>query len=210
MPTAIAVVIVFCLFLYLSHLEHTRSLRPSSILCLFFGLTLPFDLARLRTLHHIPNNGLITVLFGISVVSKVVMLVLESKEKRHLLQKPFEESAVETTGGIINRLLFWWINDLLWKGSKTTLTVESLPVLADDIREASDPQQLEERWEKGNTLVISFFVLGIHNLTFSYSRQVRIKRAAMDFCCSFQMGLFSRRRASSRVSWVLLRTAVSG
>ena len=152
MPTAIAVVIVFCLFFYLSHLEHTRSLRPSSILCLFFGLTLPFDLARLRTLHYIPNNTLITVLFGISVVGKVVILVLESKEKRHLLQKPFEESAVETTGGIINRLLFWWINDLLWKGSKTTLTVESLPVLADDIREASDPQQLEERWEKGNTL----------------------------------------------------------
>lgn len=156
-PTAIAVVIIFCLFLYLSHLEHIRSLRPSSILCLFFGLTIPFDLARLRTLHFIPDNRLITLLFAVSVVGKAIILVLESTEKRHLLKKAFEGSAIETTGGIINRCLFWWINALLWKGSKTTLTVESLPVLADDIREASDPQQLAERWDKGNTFWLLVF-----------------------------------------------------
>lgn len=149
-PTAVAVVLIFCLFLYLSHLEHICSLRPSSILCLFFGLTIPFDLARLRTLHFIPENRPITLLFAVSVVGKAIILVLESTEKRHLLKKAFERSAIETTGGIINRCLFWWINGLLWKGSKTTLTVESLPVLADDIREASDPQQLVERWNKGN------------------------------------------------------------
>lgn len=148
-PTAIAAVITFCFFLYLSHLEHIRSLRPSSILCLFFGLTIPFDLARLRTLHFIPDNRPITLLFAVSVVDKAVILVFESIEKRHLLKKEFEGSAIETTGGIINRCLFWWINDLLWKGLKTTLTVESLPVFADDIREASDPRQLVERWIKG-------------------------------------------------------------
>ena len=208
-PTAIAVVIIFCLFLYLSHLEHTRSLCPSSILCLFFSFTIPFDLARLRTLHFIPDNRLITVLFAISVVGKAVILVLESTEKRHLLKKGFDGSAIETTGGIISRYLFWWINGLLWKGSKATLTVESLPVLADDIREASDPQQLEERWDKGNNFWPLVF-LGFLVLTLCCSRQVSIKRVAMDLCCSFQMGLLSRRPASSHVFRVLLRTAFSG
>ncbi|KAJ5085777.1 P-loop containing nucleoside triphosphate hydrolase protein [Penicillium argentinense] len=149
-PTAIATVVTYCFFLYLSHLEHIRSLRPSSILCLFFVLTIPFDLARLRTFYFMPDNQPITVLFAIGLVNKAVILVLESTEKRHLLKKAFEGSAVESTSGIISRFSFWGMNDLLAKGSKSTLTVESLPLLADDIREASDPQSLEERWDKAN------------------------------------------------------------
>lgn len=156
-PTAIASIVTFCLFLYLSHLEHIRSLRPSSILCLFFSFTTVFDLARLRTLHFIPRNQPIAFLFGAGVVNKVIILVLESTEKRNLLKKAFDGSAVETTSGIINRCLLWWVNSLLWKGSKSTLTVESLPLLADDIREASDPQDLTARWEKGR-LSYLFFV----------------------------------------------------
>lgn len=148
-PTALVAVFTSSFLLYLSHLEHIRSLRPSSILVLFFGFTIIFDLARLRTLHFIPQNQPVTFLFATSLIDKVVILVLESTEKRHLLKKGFEGSAIETTSSIINRCLLWWINDLLWKGSKTTLTVESLPVLADDIRESSDPQDLEERWERG-------------------------------------------------------------
>lgn len=158
-PTAITNVITFCSFLYLSHLEHIYSLRPSTILCLFFGFTIPFDLTRLRTLYYIPDNRPITLLFAVSVVVRAILVGLESTEKRHLLKKQFEGSAIETTTGIINRCLLWWVNDLLRKGSKTTLSVESLPVLADDIREASDPQQLAERWSKGTsqpTLVLDY------------------------------------------------------
>lgn len=154
-PTAIASITTFCFFLYLSHLEHIRSLRPSSILCLFFVLTIPFDLTRLRTLHFIPDNKPITLLFAGSILGKTIILVLESTEKTHLLKKAFEGSAIESTAGIINRCLFWWINDLLWKGSKNTLTVEGLPLLADDIRDASDPEQLAEKWNKGTVFLPS-------------------------------------------------------
>ena len=149
-PTAIASIVTFCLFLFLSHLEHIRSLRPSSILCLFFCFTAIFDLARLRTLYFMPYNQSIAFVFGASVVGKVIILILESTEKRNLLKKAFDGSAIETTSGIINRCLLWWVNGLLWKGSKSSLTVESLPLLADDIRDASDPQDLSARWEKGN------------------------------------------------------------
>lgn len=148
-PTAIITIITFCFFLYLSHLEHIYCLRPSSILVLFFALTVPFDPVRLRTLHFIPDNRPITLSFAVTVIGKAIILVLELIEKQHLLKKRFEGSAVETTGGIINRYLFWWINGLLWKGSKTTLTTASLPILADDIREASDPQHPLEKWDKG-------------------------------------------------------------
>lgn len=97
-----------------------------------------------------PYSQPIAFVFGASVVGKVIILVLESTEKRNLLKKAFDGSAIETTSGIINRCLLWWVNGLLWKGSKSTLTVESLPLLADDIRDVSDPQDLSARWEKGN------------------------------------------------------------
>lgn len=156
-PTAIATLATFCLFVYLSHLEHIRSLRPSSILCLFFVFTIIFDLARLRTLHFMPHNQPITILFAASLVGKTIILVLEATQKRHLLKKGYEGSAVETTSGIIHRCLFWSTNGLLRKGSKSTLTIQSLPVIADDIRESSDPQELLEKWEKGYSNPISRF-----------------------------------------------------
>ncbi|KAJ5217855.1 P-loop containing nucleoside triphosphate hydrolase protein [Penicillium citrinum] len=182
-PTAIASIVTFCLFLYLSHLEHIRSLRPSSILCLFFSFTTVFDLARLRTLHFIPRNQPIAFLFGAGVVNKVIILVLESTEKRNLLKKAFDGSAVETTSGIINRCLLWWVNSLLWKGSKSTLTVESLPLLADDIREASDPQDLTARWEKAdkygsNALLWTF----ISHFKWDYLAGIIPRLANVGFC----------------------------
>ncbi|KAJ5740408.1 P-loop containing nucleoside triphosphate hydrolase protein [Penicillium malachiteum] len=130
---------------YLSHLEHRFSVRPSTILCLFQGLTVLLDLSRLRTLSFIPNTP-----FAASWVVKAVILVLEATEKRSSLRKGFEKTAIEETSGVFSRTVFWWLNDLLWKGSNTTLTVDDLPILAEDLRVASDPQAIKEKWEKAN------------------------------------------------------------
>ncbi|KAJ5183506.1 P-loop containing nucleoside triphosphate hydrolase protein [Penicillium capsulatum] len=146
MPTAIFGLATSLVFLYVSHLEHIRSLRPSTILCLALGLTLIFDLARLRTLSFMPANGMVTALFAVGVIIKAITLILESMEKRSLLKKPYENSSIETTSGVFSRSLFWWLNDLLVKGSKTTLTVDSLPALDEELKEAANPQSLREKW----------------------------------------------------------------
>ncbi|KAJ5575262.1 P-loop containing nucleoside triphosphate hydrolase protein [Penicillium hetheringtonii] len=129
------------------------------------------------------RNQPIAFLFGAGVVNKVIILVLESTEKRNLLKKAFDGSAVETTSGIINRCLLWWVNSLLWKGSKSTLTVESLPLLADDIREASDPQDLTARWEKAdkygsNALLWTF----ISHFKWDYLAGIIPRLANVGFC----------------------------
>ncbi|KAJ5678957.1 P-loop containing nucleoside triphosphate hydrolase protein [Penicillium macrosclerotiorum] len=149
-PTAIANIVSLLLVLYLSHLEHLRSLRPSTTNCLFLGLTTLLDLARLRTLYFIPDNQLISILFAVSWIGKVIVLVLESTEKRSLLKKEYTESSLEATSSIFNRGIFWWLNGLLWKGSRTVLTVESLPVLDEDIQASSNPEELFEKWKKAN------------------------------------------------------------
>lgn len=147
-PTAVAAVIVSLFCQYLSHLEHLRSLRPSTTLCLFNGFALLFDLPRLRTLSFLPHNRTITIIFATTSSIKAGVLALESIEKRFLLKKQFSGCAPEDTAGIFNRTLFLWVNGLLWKGSKSTLKLDDLPVLDNDIRQASHPDTLLDRWNK--------------------------------------------------------------
>ncbi|GLI78089.1 hypothetical protein PoHVEF18_006388 [Penicillium ochrochloron] len=97
-----------------------------------------------------PNNGPVTILFAVGWLGKVIILVLESTEKRSLLKKPYEGCSLESTASTFNRALLWWLNGLLWKGSKTTLTVDSLPALDDALKTASNPEELIEKWNKAN------------------------------------------------------------
>ncbi|KAJ5364163.1 P-loop containing nucleoside triphosphate hydrolase protein [Penicillium cataractarum] len=149
-PTAVASLAASVFILYLSHLEHVRSLRPSTVICLFVGTTLLFDLARLRTIYFMSDNLPVTALFAVSCIGKTIILVLESTEKRSLLKKPFEGSSLESTASTFNRGLFWWLNGLLLKGSKTTLTVDSLPELDEAIKTASNSEALVETWNKAD------------------------------------------------------------
>lgn len=148
-PTAFASVVVSLLCLYLSHLEHFRSLRPSTTLCLFHVLSLILDLPRLRTLSLLPDNQTVTIIFAVSLISRAGVVILEATEKRSLLKKPFSGCAIEATSGIFNRSLYLWVSGLLWTGSKITLTVDNLPILDDDIKGASNPETLLDKWDKG-------------------------------------------------------------
>ncbi|KAJ5587013.1 P-loop containing nucleoside triphosphate hydrolase protein [Penicillium hispanicum] len=149
-PTAIAALVVSLLLLCLSHIEHLCSSRPSTTICVFLGFTLLLDLARLRTLSFLQDNRPVTVLFTVSWVVKSILLVVESTGKRSFLKKPFAGGAYEETSGVFSRSLFWWLNSLLWKGSRNTLTVDDLPELDDDLKAAANPQPLIEKWHRAN------------------------------------------------------------
>ncbi|KAJ5185124.1 hypothetical protein N7491_007004 [Penicillium cf. griseofulvum] len=150
LATTFTTIGVSLVLLYLSHLEHLRSIRPSTIINVFLGFTLLFDLTRLRTLYFMPDSLSVTTLFAISWVIKSVTLILEAREKQSLLKKTYENSSIEATSGVLNRAVFWWLNGLLWRGSKEQLTVESLPALDSKITAASDPRLLFEEWNKAN------------------------------------------------------------
>lgn len=103
-----------------------------------------------------PDSLSVTTLFAISWVIKSVTLVLEAREKQSLLKKTYENSSIEATSGVLNRAVFWWLNGLLWRGSKEQLTVESLPALDSKITAASDPCLLFEEWNKGRPKIHVF------------------------------------------------------
>lgn len=84
---------------------------------------------------------------------------LGATEKKSLLENRYENSPIKSTSGVLNRAIFWWLNELLWRGSKDILTVDSLPALDNDIRAASNPRSLLESWDKCELLRYDSFVI---------------------------------------------------
>ncbi|KAK2879339.1 hypothetical protein FQN49_000972 [Arthroderma sp. PD_2] len=149
-PCAIVVIISFVFFLYASHLEHERSLRPSTILSLYLGISLLVDIARCRSLWLTTENPPIAALFSAGCGVKAVILGLESTEKRSLLKDFYKNSAAEAVAGVYNRSVFWWVNKILRKGFKKILPIDTLNVLDDDLLAATAPQALIERWNNAD------------------------------------------------------------
>ncbi|RDL41711.1 Cyclic peptide transporter [Venustampulla echinocandica] len=140
----------FVSFIYLSHLEHIRSVRPSTLLNVYLGFSALLDIARVRTLWYMPGNLAVAAITSSSFGLKLLILLLEAKEKRALLKRPYENSAPESTGGIFNRSTFWWLKDLFWRGFKSLLTVDTLLPLDEEIISASDTHSIAQRWNKAD------------------------------------------------------------
>lgn len=139
----------FVVLAWLSYWEHQRSLRPSTLLTVFLGLSTLLDLARTRTLFYFAGHTIASVsLAGYCV--KVVLFGLELLEKRPLILEGWREAGPEDTASTYRRALFLWLNRLFVKGYRTVLSVDTLPKIDLDILSASDPDALKAKWAKGN------------------------------------------------------------
>lgn len=128
----------------LSQLEHTRSIRPSSIICLYFVFSILFDAVQCRTLWLLSiseqdstDGGLpktLAIVFSATLASKVTLFMLEVRGKQELLLYAWRGLGGESTSGIVARSFFWWLNDLLMRGYKSSLSLISLDDIDDDLR----------------------------------------------------------------------------
>lgn len=104
----------------LSFLEHSRSPRPSFLLDIYLLACLVLDCAKLRSLWRIEatTSG---VLLSVSAAIKLVLLTLETVEKRQALYTKDEKLGPEKTAGLLNRSIFWWLVGLLKFGFREVL-----------------------------------------------------------------------------------------
>ncbi|TIA11583.1 putative multidrug resistance protein [Aureobasidium pullulans] len=110
----------------LSHLEHTKSIRPSALLNFYLFFSVLFDAVQLRTLWEIQGLETVAQVFSSAFGLKVVLLVLEATEKGALLNPPYRNSAPEAKSGLYNRSLFWWLNPFLTVGFKRLIGPDDL------------------------------------------------------------------------------------
>lgn len=142
---ALAFVDSICLCL-LSHLEHMRSVSPSVILNVYLLLTLPFDVARSRTLWLAGDARTISTVFSSALSVKLLILVTEAIEKRDILLSRYQHSSPEVTSGIYSRSFFWWLNTLMRTGFKRVISNDDLYPIDDSMTSASLKLRAQSTW----------------------------------------------------------------
>lgn len=119
MSASLAIVSGSVLFA-LSWLEHTRSLRPSTVLLVYLFFSTVFDIVRSRTywLSEIPV-GLQTS-FTISTLAKFVLIIVESVETAAPTLHTGRNNP-EMVSSVFNRVTFFWLGPLFWIGVRRQL-----------------------------------------------------------------------------------------
>jgi ATP-binding cassette subfamily C (CFTR/MRP) protein 1 len=117
----------------LSRAEHINSVRPSAIINVYLIITLPFDVARSRTLWLDGATKSVAAVFTSAVCLKVMIRILEAVEKRSILLDRYRYSSPEVTSGIYSRSFFWWLNNLMTIGFRRVITHQDLYPIDDDM-----------------------------------------------------------------------------
>jgi ATP-binding cassette subfamily C (CFTR/MRP) protein 1 len=134
----------------LSHLEHTKSIRPSALLNFYLFFSVLFDLVQLRTLWRIHSLETVAKLFSSALTLKVVMLILEAKEKGTLLKSPYRDTTPEAKTGLYNRSLFWWLNAFLTLGFRRSIALEDLYNLDKALSSKALAKKAQASWQRAD------------------------------------------------------------
>lgn len=158
----------------LSHLDHVRSIRPSLIINVYVLLSLPLDVARVRSLWLRGGSYPLAAAFTSTISVKVLVLIIEATDKRGILLSQYSGYSPESSSGIYSRSMFWWINPLLRDGFRKVLTDDDLyPV---DATMSSEILQLQigREWskEKNKTKRFTFLRRTLWTLRWSLASAV--------------------------------------
>lgn len=133
----------------LSYLEHSRSIRPSTLLNVYLFLTLVFDAAMLRTLWLMPSfSSSIREIYTAAFAVKCTIVFLEAREKQKY-STDSKDLSPEEFSGIYSRGLFWWLNKLIWAGTKHVLKPMDLYPITKDMAAETRSHQFKEKWDAG-------------------------------------------------------------
>lgn len=111
---------------FLSHAEHVRTVRPSTIINVYLFVTILFDIARTRTLWIDNAPKPIVAVFTATTGIKLAVSVIEALEKRKILLSQYQHQSPEATSGIYSRSFFWWLNTLMRAGYLQNLSDKDL------------------------------------------------------------------------------------
>lgn len=155
-PSIVLSFITCVVLLPLSHSEHTKSIRPSNLICLFLVFSVLFDAVQVRTLWLIHGTPQISTVFSTSLAIKLALLVLESANKvRFLHDEDVRGRTPEDSSGIFSRSLFLWLNTLIYNGYKKALSMNDLYPIPDDFSSELLEAELWKNWETSKAFSLS-------------------------------------------------------
>jgi len=144
----------------LSYVEHSKTIRPSSIINAYLLLTLLFDAAQLRTRwlrgDNLAGNGVASSLLAI----KLLILISEATEKTRMLFTSYADPSPEATSGLYSHGLFWWLNPLFRLGFSNVVNEDDLFGADEDLLSSSLEARFSKHWENRESPapIVSFSV----------------------------------------------------
>jgi ATP-binding cassette subfamily C (CFTR/MRP) protein 1 len=93
---------------------------------MYLIISVLLDIPQSRTLWLRSGNTTVAAIFTAGLVSKAIVLSLEMVEKRQILNEPYSGYPPEALSGVLSKMVFWWINSLLLRGSSARLEMDDL------------------------------------------------------------------------------------
>ncbi|KAH6648013.1 putative multidrug resistance-associated protein [Truncatella angustata] len=132
----------------LSHWEHRNAVRPSFLISAFLFLTSIMDAARARTQAQIEGQHIVASILIAIVIAKLVLLLIETKEKTRILLPEFSETSSELRSSLFTRAFFIWLIPVLSAGFKGVISSEDLPAINEKLSSEALTGKVESRWKK--------------------------------------------------------------
>ncbi|OBT96290.1 hypothetical protein VE01_05823 [Pseudogymnoascus verrucosus] len=130
----------------LSYVEHSKNVRPSSIINAYLLLTVLFDAAQLRTRwlrgDNFAGNGIASSILAV----KLFVLISEATDKTKILFTPYADCSPENTSGLYSRGLFWWLNPLFRLGFRNVVNDDDLFAADGDLSSKSLEIRFNKHW----------------------------------------------------------------
>ncbi|KAJ5497102.1 ABC transporter integral membrane type 1 [Penicillium fimorum] len=146
-PSAEIAVTSTLALLLLSYYEHTHSLRPSSLICIYLLGSVIFEIAQVRTLWLLhPANYPITATATSALTTRSLLLLLETTEKRKYLIPQDDHISPESSTGIFSHSTYWWLNRFFIGGFRGNLTLNDLYPLDEELYSKSVGSRHHQQW----------------------------------------------------------------
>ena len=125
-------------------------MRPSTIISLYLVFSVLFDAVQCRTLWLLPGAGRLAAVFSAALAVKVAWFLVEIQGKRRFLLAAWRRLGPESTSGIVSRGLFWWLNDLMMRGFRASLSMATLYETDQELRSELLLDRLRKAFEGKN------------------------------------------------------------
>ena len=148
-PAALLSFLASIALLLLSSVEHTRSVRPSTLINVYLLLSLLLDIPQARTLwlrESLPRS--VPGIFTAGLAAKACTLWLEARSKRRSLFPPYNVYAPEALVGLYDRTVLWWLNPLFMQGYKSIISMDTLYEIDSKLSSETVEARFQASWTK--------------------------------------------------------------
>lgn len=137
--------------------EHRRSIQPSTLLSIYFGITVFLDGIGARSYLLRAGLDAVGATQVVVTVAKFALLILEEVPKdTKLTPKGIRDFlGKEAVSGFWTRSLFLWLNEIFLVGFRQTLTINDLGNLEPQFSTEQLAIRFNEAWEKSKSSLTS-------------------------------------------------------